>query len=334
MLNQIPNEQYEPLQKLSRDLRKAAETLSRDEARFLVDGYYMLQKYRIASTNQSRDLKKSGEPHEVISWFCAQSESLENSIRRALDSYSSAHITGRWAKSIIGIGPVISAGLLAHIDILRAPTVGHIWRFAGLDPTREWLGAERAKEVVASVLNGNKFTKEHLPLIAAAAKLDADKIQQSAARLEGGINRKNVTAMIAKRPWNADLKVLCWKIGESFVKQKGREADVYGKVYEARKALEIERNDRLEFHEQAERSLREKNYGKTTIAFQFYKEGKLPPDRIHKRAERYAVKLFLAHWHHVAFESRFGKPPVRPYVLEHLGEQHLHFIGPPNWPMV
>lgn len=41
--------------------------------------------------------------------------------------------------SIHGIGPVISAGLLAHIDIHRAVTVGHIWRFAGLDPSVKWL---------------------------------------------------------------------------------------------------------------------------------------------------------------------------------------------------
>jgi hypothetical protein len=27
---------------------------------------------------------------------------------------------------------------LAHIDIEKAPTVGHIWRFAGLDPTCVW----------------------------------------------------------------------------------------------------------------------------------------------------------------------------------------------------
>jgi hypothetical protein len=46
-----------------------------------------------------------------------------------------------------------------------------------------------------------------------------------------------------KRPHNAKLKVLCWKIGDSFVKQQSRENDVYGKVYGERKRLELERND-------------------------------------------------------------------------------------------
>jgi transposase len=65
-------------------------------------------------------------------------KTVEREIRKALDLYSDEHVPGVWAKSIIGIGPVIAAGLLAHIEIERAPTVGHIWAFAGLDPTRKW----------------------------------------------------------------------------------------------------------------------------------------------------------------------------------------------------
>ena len=57
---------------------------------------------------------------------------------RALDAYSGGPLAGRWARSIVGIGPIIAAGLLAHIDIKQAPTVGHVWRFAGLDPTLKW----------------------------------------------------------------------------------------------------------------------------------------------------------------------------------------------------
>jgi hypothetical protein len=50
---------------------------------------------------------------------------------------------GIWAREICGIGPVISSGLLANIDITKAPTVGHIWRFAGLDPTSKWDKGEK-----------------------------------------------------------------------------------------------------------------------------------------------------------------------------------------------
>jgi len=58
--------------------------------------------------------------------------------------------------------------------------------------------------------------------------------------------------------------------------------------------------------------------------------GKLPPAHIHARAKRWAVKIFLAHWHHVAYMIEYKKAPPKPYSLEHLG--HVHMIEVPNWP--
>lgn len=130
--------ELDPISKLTRDLRDAARTLSTDEARFLVDAYYAMQRDRIRAGHQERTLSAGNEPHDVMSWLMDQRESLEGQVRRALDAYSGAHAAGIWARSITGIGPVIAAGLLANIDIHESPTVGHIWRFAGLDPTNKW----------------------------------------------------------------------------------------------------------------------------------------------------------------------------------------------------
>lgn len=245
--------------------------------------------------------------------------------------------------SIIGIGPVISAGLLAHIDLepwrcqrirkespfydpklkkactSKEPcgaecqtqvvaTAGPIWRFAGLDPTVVW----REKE---------------------------------------------------KRPWNGALKRLCWIIGESFMKQSGHEHDFYGKLYLHRKAQEIDRNCAGQNVAQAQTALAQKKWGKDTDALIWY-SGRLTPDaakvwwntpaekrlglakklagevgtgvqmlppaRIQLRAQRYAVKLFLSHWHCVAFYHKYGKMPPKPYVIEHLG--HANMIQVPEWP--
>lgn len=270
-------ETLESVKRLNRDLKKASDTLSLGEVRFLVDGYYLIQEYRKASANQFRALEKSKEPNEVLGWFVEQSETLENQIRRVLNSWTGKQKLGQWCKSITGIGPVITAGLMAHIDVKKAPTVGHIWRFAGLDPTVEWLPK-------------------------------------------------------TKRPWNAALKTLCWKIGESFVMVSANDSDVYGKVWIERKDLEIQNNDAGKFKEIAAGILAKKNFKKTTEAYKAYITGKLPPAHIHARAKRYAVKMFLAHYHHVAHEIEFNTPPPKPYVIEHLG--HVHYMGPPNWPMV
>lgn len=267
----------EGVERLSRDLRAAAITLSRDEARFLTDAYYTMQDNRIRSSHQMRTLKESGEPHTVLSWLATQDATLEKQIAGALKRYVEAQEIGKWATSIVGIGPVITAGILSHIEIGKARTAGDIWRFAGLDPSVTW-----------------------------------EKGQ--------------------KRPWNAALKRLAFLMGESFVKVQANERDVYGKVYAARKELEIARNEAGEFAEQAAQALATKRWRDGTDAKKHYESGKLPPARIHMRAKRYAVKLFLSHLQEVWWFMEFESLPPVPYVFAHLG--HANYIAPPNLHLV
>jgi len=255
---------------LDKDLRNAASTMTDDEARFLVDSYYQMQANRIRSNNQIRQMKD--EPHDILYWLSTQATVLEKNIKSALDVYSNAHPIGNRIRTVVGIAEVIAAGLVAHIDITKAPTAGAIWRFAGLDPTVEW----------------KKKTK---------------------------------------RPFNAQLKVLCWKLGESFVKVSGNDKAFYGKIYKERKELEIQRNNTGEFADQAEAMLEKKNFKKTTEAYKAYIKGKLPPAHIQARSTRYAVKLFLSHLHEVWYKHEFGKNPPNPFALEHEG--HVHKIEPP-----
>src|SRR5258707_6949760 len=81
----------EPFVKLDKDLKKAATTLTPNEARYLVDAYYQVQGYRIRFGNQIRALSESGEPHDLIRWMLTNAEGLENNIQRALDSYSKSN---------------------------------------------------------------------------------------------------------------------------------------------------------------------------------------------------------------------------------------------------
>jgi hypothetical protein len=259
----------DPVQRLTRDMNKAAAKLSDDEARYLVDYYYICQDDRKRANNQTRALSESGEPNAVVSWLAVQSETLESQIKRALDTYTDEHPIGRWLKSNYGIGPVIAAGLLAHIDITRAVTAGHIWRYAGLDPTQKW-----------------------------------EKGQ--------------------KRPWNAQLKTLCWKVGQSFMKFSNAEECHYGRIYRERKQYELERNEAGGNAQTAAEAVT--RVSKSTDAYKAYSIGKLPPAQIDARARRYAVKLFLSHLHEVWYRYEHGTNPPKPYVLEHGG--HAHYIPP------
>lgn len=294
------------IDKLSRDLRIAAKSLTTDEARYLVDQYYVIQRNRIRARNQAKAMAKTNEPVALVNWLDEQMTTLEGQIKVSLDVYSQNHPIGEWMRSQVGIGPVIAAGLLSHIDIEKAPTVGHIYSFAGLSPHSVWNKGQR-------------------------------------------------------RPWNARLKTLCWKLGESFVKVSRNEKAFYGKLYlESRENL-IERNKAGEFAEQCREILANKKIGKDTEAYLWYAgyltssdlatyydlpaakrlgyvkavtktldQGTkmLPPAHVFARAKRWTVKIFLSHLHEVWFEQHFQRPAPEPYVITHLG--HVHKIRRPN----
>lgn len=259
--------------RLDKDLRESMKTLSVDEARFFVGYYYTAQDYRIRAAHQAGQLDKAGEKHLAITWLAEQNHVLETRVKQMLDRWTDSHPLGPWLKSICGVGPVIAAGLLAYIDIEKAPTVGHVWRYAGLDPTAQRRKGEKLK-------------------------------------------------------YNPDLKVLCFKIGESFVKQQGRENDTYGKLYAQRKAYEQKLNDSGAYAEQAATMLRTKNFKDDTATKKIYESGKLPPAHLHARARRWVVKLFLSHVHGEMYRQHFGKEPPYPYPVGILG--HAHMIEGPQ----
>lgn len=259
--------QLDPINKLTKDIKQAATKLSATEVRYLVDSYYQMQENRKRSDNQLRSLTESKEPHMVMAWLSENNRGLENQIKRALDAFSASQEIGQWARKVKGIGPVIAAGLIAHIDINKAPTVGHIWRYAGLDPTSKWGKGQ-------------------------------------------------------KRPWNASLKTLCWKIGQSFVKVSGYDDAFYGKIYLKRKEYEQAKNEAGDYADQAAWKLENFKIGKTTDAYKSYIVGKLPPGHIQTRVTRYATKLFLAHLHEEWFQIEFGKPAPLPYPISILGHAH------------
>lgn len=271
-MSTVSVEEIAGVSKLTRAQREAAQTMGDQEARYLVDQYYQIQDFRKASANQTRAQVEGEEPFIFHGWYTEQLVVLENAIKGALDKFSGAHPLGSCVREVCGIGPVIAAGLIAHIDINRAPTAGHVWSFAGLNPAKTW-----------------------------------DKGQ--------------------KRPWNAALKVLCFKIGESFVKVQNNPADEYGQRYRQYKDELTLKNERGEFAAAAAEKLERFKIGKTTDAYKAYSVGKLPPAHIHARARRWVVKLFLADYHCAAYRVILRQEPPIPYVIANMPGHVHHRIG-------
>jgi hypothetical protein len=239
--------------------------------RALVESYYDAQHYRLEAENRLRSLKQRAEkeqlaiPTEFPTWLTSRYHDTERALGKILDQYTLQEKTGMgdWARSQVGIGPIISAGLLALIDMNVATNPSKIWRFFGLDPTLVWNKGE-------------------------------------------------------KRPYNATGKVLCWKIGDSFVKLHNNPKCVYGKLYEQRKALEIQRDANGFNAETAKATLAAKRITDEETR-QIYESGHIPKGRIEQRARRWAVKIFLVHWWQEAYRRKFRKEPPGPYVIDKLG---------------
>jgi hypothetical protein len=198
---------------------------------------------------------------------------MENSLKNPLKVFAESYPVGQWALSQYGIGPVITAGLIAHIDIEKASTAGSVWRYAGLDPTMKW---------------------------------------------EKG----------SKRPFNAELKVLSWKIGQSFMKFSGRDQCFYGKLYLQDKQRRVELNESGAYADRAKEILTTKNW-KANKSSDTLKSGKLPAAQIDAQARRFAVKIFLSHFHTVWFETHFNRKAPTPYTIAHM--DHVHQIDVPNY---
>lgn len=270
-----------PLAKLKADLKAATELMSDQQARYLVDIYYCLQENRKRAASQV--LSMETEPHEIHSWIHACHKSMEAMVKSVLGHYALSRPVGRWSMAQHGIGPVISAGIMAHVDIAKAPHVGHVYSFAGIAAeNKPWKKGE-------------------------------------------------------KRPWNPDLKNIIWKASKCFVYFSGSPECFYGKLYLSRKEHETKSNQEGKYEQQAVAIFDSGKYKKETEAKAWYsgqKSGKpcLPPGHLHARAMRWAVKIFLSHWHEAAFFTRFGVLPPMPYALTHLG--HVDEIEPPKMDLI
>ena len=217
-------------------------------------------------------MAKAERPTALLDHFHTQLSTLERQVTSALDVWTDSDPAVVWAKSQVGIGPILAAGVCAHIDIERAKTAGAIWRFFGLDPTLKWGKGE-------------------------------------------------------KRPYNADAKVLAWKIGDSFVKVSGRDNAFYGVSTGTANATQLDRDESGGNAETAVRTLEERNI-RDAASRAVYETGHLPAGRLDlRRGCRYATKLFLAHLHEVMYREHYGEEPPLPYPIAHLGDAH-HIPAP------
>lgn len=147
----------EGLASISKSVKESSVSVTRPEARFLVDTYYQVQAGRIAADGQIRSIVKGvdGEGNEAplaLQWVSKNMRNQEVQIKKMLDYYTDNDPVGRWCKDTIGIGPVLAAGCLAYFDINKCNHYNQFWSFCGLnDFNNPWLGKEKAKAITNEI---------------------------------------------------------------------------------------------------------------------------------------------------------------------------------------
>ena len=346
-------------------MRQGGGGVTDNEARYFVDLYYEEQEQRIRLNNQvkglERDAVKTGnkaEPHLALDWLLGQKTQMETNVKKMLEIYVEGHEMAWFFQQTTGVGPILSAGLLAHIDIKKCDTAGDLWSFAGLNPNTQWCGRDEAKRIWDDT-PGDDLTDRLVRVAKKINRTPENLIRMAQYKPDGTetkFTERDCVAAISRKPFNGQLKTLCWKLGESFVKVSNNPKSLYGRLYKERKQREWERNIRGELSDQATEALARKNYGKSTDAYKWYsgacspelaaamlENGEtptvngclakttgvpmLPPDHVQSRARRWPVKIFLGHLHQ-RWREELDLPCPAPWVLAHGG--HTHFIAPPQ----
>ena len=125
--------------------------------RILVDMYYQMQSLRIVAENRTRSIVQGYDdslepknPPYMLEWMTNQFSKLEYTLKTSLGAYSETTKVGQWLTDIVGIGPCLSAGILAYFSVNEnMKSCANFWTYAGLnDNNIPWLGTAKAKKVM------------------------------------------------------------------------------------------------------------------------------------------------------------------------------------------
>ena len=330
----IPADLWAAIDRLSKDQRKSATLLPREQARWLVDTYYQVQKLRIHTGNQIKSVKKGKEePHAVLQWLNENNRIIEDQLKGALGVFAKQYAVGAWTASICGIGPVISAGLLCHFDIRGHEYPSQFISFAGLNPEAVWeKGCKRPwnarlKTLTAFKLGESFIKQQNRPsdFYGKFFREERDKYEQ--LNLQG------------KYQEDARKKLELFNIGKNTHAYKwyaGRYKPLEIEEHAQKQREIIESFDVDNFDNEKEYDKAVEKAVKDLGPLPQHDPGEgvpmLPPAHLNARARRFAVKMFIFHLHEVMWHDYYGGNGAKypdPYILAH-GANHSQKIEPPN----
>lgn len=239
--------------------------------RNIVDSFYDIQRLRIATDNRLHKMERA----EIVATehydrLLTLSETL-NREERLLNEYldgwiKTQPIASNWLLKQKGIGTIMASNLVAMIDIKRAKHISSLWKYAGLYPNAKLRRAKREdKERITNELK---------------AKLGREPERKE---IENEWKKYRETL---KSPFNATLRMTCYKIGTQLLMAKNQD---YEPIYRSKKEEYLKREGMSKLHAEL-------------------------------MARRYMVKMFLRDlW--LRWRALENLPVSEPYPVAILGHQ-------------
>jgi hypothetical protein len=332
------------------------ESVSKQEVRTLVKLFYQLQDQRKATREQIRAIEQDryGKPASkdregaselddaeaatdllaeidtdannianevntiVLDWVNANCIVIENGIKKALELLCSQDEVGRWLMNIVGIGPVLAAGIMAYFDVTDKEYATQFISYAGLNNNnRPWLGVAKSTDIINGIIGNEKvITDDMVSQIAVATQWKYHYLRDRAYNEKKNTwSKSDLIKACSKIPYNKELHTLLWKVASSFIYQSNKKESVYGTLYREFLTEEMRKNEAGLLKSEAERALATKNYNKSTEAYKAYSQGKLPKAHLVARAMRKVEKIFVSHTFEQMYRVKYDKIPARYYIL-------------------
>ena len=335
------------LRRASKGIKEKAADMSRPEARTLINYYFKTTGLRQSTKRRLQLLKERNlaiaegfeEEHPMLNYVRLESSRLVDQIRQSIDIYSDANIPSRWARSFKGspnIGPLVASGLNAFIDPEKGTTISQVWRYAGFDPSCKWWWKEDEVQAIlkmAKLKFGEPDLEDTVRWIGKQINVGYKSfLRRCYIPSDPNITWRSLRYGIKRLPWNRQLKQICYYLGMIFLQNHNNKDHFYGQAYDYRKIFEEKRNEKGYYKNMAREKLKARwtTIDREGTPYLAFIEDKIPPHHVDKIARRWAIKLFLEHFHQVSFYERYGMLPPRNYRISMLGGSDRYKC--PHWP--
>ena len=259
--------------------------------RNLVDIYYDFQgqriqtQLRIAASERGNTLTKEELSIYGITTIMENAQNFEKDIEKLISQQLKNYaLYTQYLSKIMGIGPMLSAGLIAYIDdIEKFKHVSSLWQYSGYGMNRFCSLCKKSTSISVKYSTGKVAKKLHPLEECPECGNDTTPILQ---RRTSGYQSN----------WNDKLKTHFWKCTTSFIKQSAAKSK-YRKLYD-----QIKKDERRRHPEKI-------IVNKKTM----YNDG-----HINNRAIRKVSKIFAAHvWQ--TWRRQEGLEATEPYAGKLLG---------------